>query len=943
MRWCGPLAMLASAVMLVSASSAHASGAEEQDAPDFSRAFAMLRDLGLPSVKNARLWEWEMGYVPMRGHTPFGWAWAWEREADGTLVLAQTIEQRTELSPDDKDDRDPRFIRQKSQTPDGEFWWNPSTASGQVEILRMAMPEARPHLNLPEEAMADMGLAVIGELEVHSFEDWRAEGTIELLARSLLLAAQLDERGATDAANRLAEAALGTMAGAEVVIGAAVNLLAETAYARAYHEFMLSGDHAAWQAALEDLLTRFPRGYANALVVRLILSDAESALRAEVTGPVEAGVLAAQWRSAPVDDATRAHLEAADAVRFASDRNLQRSRDEPVPWILNPTLADAPDPLGKLLANGADALPVLLAMAGDSSATPNPSNITRRPGNPGFSLPEGGAERVNLMYHHGMPRPATVSEMAAALILAALPVDEADRVQHPNADELDARVATWLVRVDPDDPASIADTYLDSGNLAQQAAALGFLLASPTPAHIERIEAHLLEARPRVHMLPMLIAYLNSRGSLAASFMERYRVRIEEETRDADEGYFREDWSASGDDGGDTAEDRVGRMLFMLGGLVEEVDFARLLGYVPDPRDTRRLALLKVTILQDVADRMVAEDATAVWLGVTLASDDPAARYRLLAVAPDLLFEHEINGVLREAWSKLFDDHRTYTFPEETGGDGKSGRGLAYMAADAFLRIQDREGYPRRWSLRRHLLADVMGDGLDPFMMDRARTLLAGEDAGPWPDEGRPGPEEMETLISQLDALDARDVAAAVEDLTVAEKVGLLAHEPAILVLGRASWFVNKIDLQDAHAELLPFVADWQGERLTPEMIEELAAALQGKGGKADGVTIEPMTMPPGVRVVSGVEKAMTNVAWLNEMGFSGVLVLLYVDRNRWVFTRLESGRLGPLHDLGQAIFEVSDATWEETVEGLFMKDDGQPLSLLIQIVPLAPEVPAQP
>lgn len=916
--------------------------AAADDVPDFSRGFEMLRDLGLPSAEEAQPMLIRQGWGQTSHDNPT--LWVWERPGTGdepVLVLSQTLELPADHVPagpagmDAGHDADIHrmMMNHGSDRP---------AAAGIARLLRAPAPEQRISLEMTDQEMADAARKVIEALGDSQFDTWRIGETVELLSRSLLLAAQLDERGSTDAANGLAAAVLGTPAGAELVIGGAVTLLADTAYALALEEFFASGDQEAWRAALEGLLGRYSRGYANEAVVRMIADDAAAALEAAADQPDEAASLAQQWRAAPLDEAAREYLATAVAVPRQSWIGYSTVADEgAVPWILDPSLAEATDPLGQLLARGADALPVLLALTGDSSPTPNPADMTRA-SQGFFSSPQDAATRAFTLYNEAMPRPATVAELAAALVLAALPAGGERGRRAPRPGELEGLVSAWLAPLDPSDMAALAETYLNEGSDTQRVAAFSVMLRAPEPERIERIEEYLLELRPRRTAQPMLMNYLRSRGPDGAEFLDRYRALIEEEVSGADDSYFAEEWGLQRGLFRAAPSREIERQLTLLDNLVGDVDFAGLLDQATDMESFSRDY---VTMLGDAAVRLAAEEAAGLWLNATLARESPGARLRMLGLGPRILSTHEPDDELRESWLRLLDDDSIHITPEEHGGDGEHGTSLAHAAAMVVLQLQEPDTYIDYGRFQR--LSIVLGEeGMKDVMMARARRLLNGDAAGPWPDEDLPPPAEVAALIERLDALEPHEVAAAVEDLAVGEKLALMAHDEPLEAFDRASRLIGNLHLHEAHAALLPELADWPGKPLTLDMVESLITALQGEAGDAGGVMLDSNELPPGIAVFSDGNERETS-GWAGQFGHPGVLVSFEIDDDQaegsGMFVRLDEQEAGDLDEHLMEELGGAEADWRELAERVFATDNKGPLWLRISLMPMAPEEPGEP
>ena len=832
-------------------------------APDFSRAFALLRALGVPSVKDAlpRMTD-ERHYG---GNEEMGMLYRaiWEKKGPGggrVLVIGQTLEVPA-ANKGEKAENEEAMQMAMMMASIGRAKATQHAAEVLAALAR-PMEVNRLRNGTPDLEVAKAITSVIGKLKPDNFEDWQVGDTLNALGRSLLFATQLDERGHAETANRLAEAALTTPAGAEPVISTAITLLAESAYAQAFHRFLQKPDMQAWKTDLDGILAKFSRGYANAIAVRLARADAIAALAPKALAIPAAEALANEWRTKILDEVNIKRVKDALSILAGgeSSRRLYAMQgfdgdDTPppvVPWILDAGLAKATDPLGKLLAMGPEAMPILLALATDSSATPNGSTIFHSPADTFASYTSGrlSTEELALAHYQGsMPRPVTVAEIASVFIISALTGLGEDQ-SRPRPEELAPLVEAWLGSLPARTPIALADHYFEAGNAAQKSAALRIFLTNPSPARLQKIEEFLLAAHPREESFGLMTEYLTARGSTGADFFARYRKALDEEMEIANTEYFRDDWSIF-EDSTTKAKKQVLARLKPLDALLKGVDVDALLAELAGS-DDYQVIQQQLPLLKSALAKLKPEEAMSRCLAAAVKTNKPEARGKLFQILGQVVPPTPMTDSLREDWKTLLADQRDAYGPRiKAQAVGQQLPNLAELAAYTWQYIHAREQQPD--AQRTALLAQVLGQGgYMELLLRRTNAAVDGSLVPPWPDEEKLGKPELEALLAKLNGLPPGELAPAVMALSHKEKFALLGLEKPYEAFGKASRIVREVKLNNTSEKPLAFTKDWQGKALTVAMVMQLIDALRAPGGKESyGVKFTTDPLIPGIQLDS--------------------------------------------------------------------------------------------
>ncbi len=827
-------------------------------APDFSAAFAMLRSLGLPSVKDAGL-RWEpMLSFQSKGPAGILACYQWEKKPPSggrSLVVGQTLEVATKQNAHES-------AALRAAMPDlGEYddWHELGADQYAWEILAqlaLPVPKENPREE-PSKTEREVAAELIEDIRQptrYAYDDDEVAQTLNGLGRVLLFATHLDERGHREEAIRLAEAAFGTPIGPEPVISTAITLIAETAYAKAFHGFLHHGDMKTWKSDLEAILAKFPRGYANTAAVKLALADGTAALAPKPLGIPEAEALAKTWRATRLEQNITKHVE--DAL-LVSNGNLptpwfyytwnepdaDTPRCPPVPWLIDAELAKAPDPLGQLLAQGPRALPILLALAADGSATPNATSLVGfgPDSSNRFDSPTAD-QKAQSNYLDHMPRPAKVGEIATSL-LASLLTEEKGTWSRLRPDEITGRVDTWLGSLPDRTPGGLAMHYLEAGNQVQKSGALRALLSKPDAARLEKIEGLLIAARPRANFLPVVEEYLAIRGSDASDFFALFRMVVDEELKNANLTHFEEDWFVHAESIAE-AKARVVAQFDPLGGLV---DLEKLLETISNTETGSSVKYRPV--LKSSLAKLKPEDSVSRWLAAVVNARDPAARGNLLdestvaALPPVPMAPNQW-----EQWRTLLSDDRVGSDPFLMVSLVMPAPRVSELALLAWKTLH---GSTVDFdSGKAQTLCQVMDEAsFVELSISRAKARAEGSLLPPWPDEEKLTVPERDALFARLNGLPPAEFAPAIKALGLKEKIALLSLKQPYDSSGQACRIVHEVNLDGTSEKALAFTREWKGRVLTPTMVQQLIAALLEPGGDSYTVTLLPDQLIPGLRL----------------------------------------------------------------------------------------------
>lgn len=341
----------------------------------------------------------------------------------------------------------------------------------------------------------------------------------------LLIAIHYHARGYAREANRIADLLFEHSGDYRKVLVEALSVLASAQYDEACDRFAASGDWAAYQKDVNDLLARFPAGWDYGRAVKRVGEAVQKRLEQPTPPPLAGEGL--------TDEDRKLADELAEAGPFVDlDATSSGYRDFFVFPLPGSDRAD--HPLARLRARGVAAVPLLLAMLKDDYLL----RIDTRRLNPGsmhYSIDSrssaGLSDEEVARQYATMRRPAARSDLAARW-LQPLPITGARR-RH-GADELDKEelyeeVRAWYAAHKDKSPAELARLYLAEGGDDQKSAAMQYLVEQGTESDFQAVEKHLLELADAENVMmgmSLVSQYAGKRGAAAKPFVEQYEARV---------------------------------------------------------------------------------------------------------------------------------------------------------------------------------------------------------------------------------------------------------------------------------------------------------------------------------------------------------------------------------------------------------------------------------
>lgn len=528
----------------------------ETKSPDFSQGLEQLARLGLPSMKGA---EW----VEFSGESDQGFTRSYEFRELGVNLTGSAWKLATEpptyvefgsaqalASPDSAGDGEEGDSRKKTGLL-GKMLRNyrqENPEPGKPEktapvISRAAKDAERIATSLAKESVAE---------EVNDNIRW---GNSALHGRLMLFAAQLHAAGETESADKLASALFNAVENDPALVDGAISHLADNQYSEVAGAFFKNTDWEIYLSAANALLEKFPRGWANAPAVALLVSKLEK--RLDTPPPPSLPGIELKPEALQLLGSLLEKQEAVtdlDALAAAQGININDYPVEMRPqiiamlqergmggseqglWLLpsagESTAADT-SPTGKLKAMGMDGFIALAAVATDETLVP-----ARHTGDQGsyHGSNESPAEEIRQRYQH-LTRPTSRGEIAVALISSVLPVqddDEFGNSSQPDPAELsEAAIAFWKSNRDKS-PVELASLYIAEGNSTQQSYASTFLASGKDPAAHAAFEKSVLASDDPIALAANVEEYLDARKKAAKPFADAY-IRLLRENPPSDE------------------------------------------------------------------------------------------------------------------------------------------------------------------------------------------------------------------------------------------------------------------------------------------------------------------------------------------------------------------------------------------------------------------------
>ena len=358
-------------------------------------------------------------------------------------------------------------------------------------------------------------------------------------APTVFLAAALDDIGYTNRARQVLGLALDLSQAPDEVALLCLNQLADTQAHLAAHAFQTHHDWARRADDLEQVLQRFPNGWANAAQAQTMirLYRERAALSAPPALEPPPGM--------PWDPVFQAIADA-----MISQANTYPP-PEPSAWFSGRAqTADTNSWEARVIEMGPRALVLFVALLDDpilvnASVQPR-GGYSRHPRFSGSMI--GGVEESldDLFGGSGRARPTTPlplpsrrRDIARAWLAATLPRGPEDPYGGYGAESVDVAAAArgWFARVDLDSEVTLVTDLFEQGDNQQQHAALQALLRFDRPELDAKIEARILAALAETQneeegmmntysSYQLVETYAAARSSRSKAFIERYIAAV---------------------------------------------------------------------------------------------------------------------------------------------------------------------------------------------------------------------------------------------------------------------------------------------------------------------------------------------------------------------------------------------------------------------------------
>jgi hypothetical protein len=509
---------------------------------DYSQGFRTFLRMGLPDTSKARYVR--LDYYSNRGMMPeqvlrgevqlAGNAWLLTENKDAKSVLVsmtgQTLalyDQKMQAKRQEAALRSNAVLQASGTATNGGsramvrrgMGGNPWEESGNWREVDLSRDLARATALVDKKLKAKAEGA--REMQYDSFV--RSDAPAGML---FLFATFAWQQGKVDEANALAGRLFTLLGDARKVIVGALNIVADAQLAAATAEFQQAKDWQAYREALANLVKRYPAGWRQAGGVKILLERLQQRVAMQTPPVVNGEGLDAEDQKLAAALVTDAYApEAATMWRGQL-------------WILPAPMAgrgmfqpgskdDAA--LGRLVARGSKALPLLMAMATDETLCP----VTRSTiaGHTYYSedsaANKSDAERAQLLYDR-MERPLTRGELACALLAPLCRREEQQGdVEAGSAETVVAGAKQLYDAVKGLPPAALSRYFLEKGDDNQKEQAINYLVQGDCETNAPVIEAYLLtlpadESGGIMQNSYVAQQYVQKRGAKAADFVEKF-------------------------------------------------------------------------------------------------------------------------------------------------------------------------------------------------------------------------------------------------------------------------------------------------------------------------------------------------------------------------------------------------------------------------------------
>lgn len=677
--------------------------------------------------------------------------------------------------------------------------------------------------------------AVIELLEAEPGEDRARLSEPDRLGEAgylFLFAAQAHNRGHTEEAGRIVELIFAQHDDPALVIGAAVERLADGFYHQYLTEALRTGDWQRFDAQLAGLIDQFEDQWWFTPLAERVRED-----------------LARQLLRSPEDVESDHDLSEADLNDWIA---LRRGETTVPPaflhhvdyqlWIFEEAEMESPAFLGG--RTGTEAANWLLAMADDPWLLPVntrhlPGHYSRQAQN--REIPEN--EMADWFY--GAPRPATLGEVASALLVTLYPGENLtyDLSQSDRRPAARARILGWVDEMRGRDEEDLLKTYLRAGNAMQVTEAAPMLLERDPQAHADTVVEALVNRDDLLHLGHTLQRLLLQLGEKGGPLVEAVEQQVEQEIQE----YAQYDPAFA-----KTRRQEMEGRVEALRALLDPPSFQELLMEVSEDRRWDDNSFVSQQALAAVS---LAEAVHAV-LQRAVATEDDATRTNLIWMLVQMPYWHgaavkQMQGQDAEPeelpwppppedvvlWENLFDRTESASLPTHP-----TTITIGEAAGAAFELIYAPEGPMAvyQMSLRTPSTSSA-------FLLNRARERLTdAEDPSPLPSaDDIPADRRAELRQTLVDAADATARLDILENLSLAEHQWLVetADEDSVLAESllepalRIRWVAEHHHEAGGGDRLAQFVGRTADLEWFEEILEE--ARRRVARGEAFGLTLQ--------------------------------------------------------------------------------------------------------
>lgn len=737
-----------------------------EETPDFSEGFRRLADLGMPPLGNSAVWARVIDPDMMEYRIQ-----AYFKSAKGNGWVIAGADGGTRM-----------------------------LVAGGLEPVEAENPSKKPSAqDLAKDIEAVIASLTKAAAKMDHDDPFMSRHNTEGCEALLLLAAQLHQNGQTALANRLALATFSLYPDRDTAVDAAVDAIAADFYQKAVKSFFASGDWPAFHKEAASLVERFPRGWAAAGGVRMMLPQlarqaaGESAPDPSIGGatlnPASLEILR-EWskpkapgkEGADEDDIPAdvpANVRRQILMMRAMGRGDYEGVSVPGPlWLLETPDEDGsggpPDALHRMAALGMDAIPALAAIVDDPFFThlPNPESSRSY-----YSSDESEEDRA-LRAYQSMARPATRGDLATAMLANTLPDPDDDLDEQEPAAIRELALAFWNEHRNATRE-ELAAVFLKEGSSEQATQAAEILAGSKDPKAHALFESDVLAADPAIARFQAVRTYLKARRAAGKPFYDQYAKRVREQTPEG-----------AAEDPGNSVEWMIQReggpekILKQLASLVEgespRAQAVRIAKGEPAEAAAAIRGLLESTdgdsftkrlyALMEGANAATHEETRAQFLsGVFQIGSDSAGEGDEDKDSPD---ERKIPEAEAKVWRKLIADTRPLpaSFQRFAANLGTDHGTMGALAAAAFEYAASGGG-DFQAVLRS---APLTGKPAGELVMSRAAARLDGKPLEPLPDPEKVNKERLAAIVAEAGGKPVAEVHTYLKTLTPDERAAWL-------------------------------------------------------------------------------------------------------------------------------------------------------------------------